>query len=99
MLTEVARLRKEGPTASDLQIVKEADKNDLAQALRQNPYWLNALQSAHLMGRDPTRIPKRAERTDALTVENVHEAMQKYLPEDRYTIVTLMPEASASRTQ
>jgi len=99
VLTEVARLRKEGPTASDLQIVKEADKNDLAQALRQNPYWLNALQSAHLMGRDPTRIPKRAERTDALTVENVHEAMQKYLPDDRYTIVTLLPETAAPRTQ
>ena len=96
MLAEVERLRRDGPTAAELQIVKEADKNDLAQALRQNPYWLNALQSAHLLGRDATRIPRRAERTDALTPENVHEAMRKYLPADRYTIVTLMPEAPAA---
>ena len=93
--TEVERLRRDGPTASDLQIVKEADKNDLVQALRQNAYWLNALQSAHVLGRDPALIPRRAERTDALTPENVHEAMRKYLPSDRYTVVTLLPEAPA----
>ena len=99
VMTEVDRLRREGPTAADLQIVKEADKNDLVQALRQNPYWLNALQSSHILGRDAKTIPRRSERTDALTVENVHEAMRKYLPADRYTVVTLMPEASAPRTQ
>jgi zinc protease len=99
VMTEVDRLRREGPTTADLQIVKEADKNDLVQALRQNPYWLNALQSSHILGRDPKMIPRRSERTDALTVENVHEALRKYLPADRYTVVTLMPEASAPRTQ
>ena len=99
VMTELDRLRKDGPTAADLQIVKEADKNDLVQALRQNAYWLNALQSAHILGRDPKMIPRRSERTDALTVENIHEAIQKYLPSDRYTVVTLLPEAPASRTQ
>jgi len=99
VMTELDRLRRDGPTAADLQIVKEADKNDLAQALRQNPYWLNALQSSHLLGRDAKMIPRRSERTDALTVENIHEAIQKYLPSDRYTVVTLLPEAPASRTQ
>jgi zinc protease len=99
VMTEVDRLRRDGPTAADLQAVKEADKNDLAQALRQNSYWLNALQSSQILGRDPKMIPRRSERTDALTVENVHEAMRKYLPADRYTVVTLMPEAAATRTQ
>jgi zinc protease len=99
VMTEVDRLRREGPTATDLQIVKEADKNDLVTALRQNAYWLNALQSSHVLGRDPKMIPRRSERTDALTVENVHEAIKKYLPADRYTVVTLLPEPSAPRTQ
>ncbi len=64
VLAEVERLRRDGPTAGDLQIVKEADKNDLAQALRQNAYWLNALQSAHLLGRDAAlhSAPRRAHR-------------------------------------
>ena len=99
VLTEVDRLRRDGPTATDLQVVKEADKNDLAQALRQNPFWLNALQSAHVLGRDARMIPRRAERTDALTTENVHEAIRKYLPANRYTVVTLVPEAPAAGAQ
>ena len=60
---------------------------------------MNALQSSHILGRDAKMIPRRSERTDALTVENVHEALRKYLPADRYTVVTLMPEAPATRTQ
>ena len=52
-MAEVERLRRDGPTAADVQAVKEAEKNDLAQALRQNGYWLNSLQSMHLLGRDP----------------------------------------------
>jgi zinc protease len=99
VMTEVDRLRREGPTMADLQAVKEADKNDLTQALRQNAFWLNALQSSQILGRDPKMIPRRSERTDALTVENVHEAIRKYLPADRYTVVTLMPEQTAARTQ
>ena len=100
VLTEVDRLRRDGPSATDVQVVKEADKNDLVTAVRQNGYWLNALQSTSLLGRDPLLIPRRSERTDALTQANIHEAMRKYLPADRYTVVTLMPEAPASaRTQ
>jgi zinc protease len=96
VMTEVDRLRREGPTAADLQAVKEADKNDLVQALRQNAFWLNALQSSQILGRDPKMIPRRSERTDALTVENVHEAIRRYLPADRYTVITLMPEQQAA---
>ena len=84
---------------SQIALRRVPDIDALVQALRQNAYWLNALQSSQILGRDPTNIPRRSERTDALTVENVHEAMRKYLPADRYTVVTLMPEATATRTQ
>jgi zinc protease len=72
--------------------VKEAEKNDLQTAIRQNGYWLNSLQAMHLLGRDPKRILQRAERADSLTQDNVHAALRKYFPSDRYTEVTLMPE-------
>jgi zinc protease len=101
VLAEVDRLRRDGPTAADVNIVKEADKNDLAQALRQNAYWLNALQASQVLNRDPLLIPRRSERTDALTPENIHEAIRKYLSPERYTVVTLLPETTATtaRTQ
>jgi zinc protease len=92
VMTEIARLRKEGPSAEDVRDVKEAEKNDLQTALRQNGYWLSSLQAMHLLGRDPKRILQRAERAESLTQENVHAALLKYFPAERHTEVTLMPE-------
>jgi zinc protease len=92
VLTEIARLRTEGPTAADVNAVKEAEKNDLQTALRQNGYWLNSLQAMHVLGRDARKIPERIARADSLTPENVHAVFQKYFRDDRYTIVTLVPE-------
>jgi zinc protease len=95
VMTEIARLRKEGPSAEDIQAVKESEKNDLQTALRQNGYWLSSLQAMHLLGRDPKRILQRTERAESLTQENVHAALRKYFPAERHTEVTLMPEAKA----
>jgi zinc protease len=96
VMTELDELRKEGPSAADVQAVKEAEKNSLEESLRQNGYWRDSLQAMHLLGRDPRRIPLRSERTDMLTQENIHATIRKYFPEDRHTIVTLMPEAAAA---
>jgi len=92
VLAEVTRLQREGPTADDVQKVKESQKRDIETALRQNGYWLNSLQTLHLYGWDPVRISRRLERADSLTVENIHAALRKYFPTDRYTIVSLVPE-------
>ena len=64
VMTEVERLRRDGPTAADLQIVKEAEKNDLAQALRQNAVLAErAAVGAHARPRpDAHSAPRRAHR-------------------------------------
>ncbi|OFW15613.1 MAG: hypothetical protein A3H29_16585 [Acidobacteria bacterium RIFCSPLOWO2_02_FULL_67_21] len=95
VMDELARLRRDGPSESDVQIVKETEKRELETALRQNGYWLNSLEAVHLLGRDPRRIPLRRERTELLTRENIHAAFRAYFPPERYTIVTLMPETTA----
>ncbi len=98
VITEIDRLRKEGPSATDVQAVKEAERNGLQESLKQNGYWLNSLQAVHILGRDARRIPLRSERTESLSQENIHAAFRKYFPADRHTIVTLMPEAKAAAT-
>jgi zinc protease len=92
VMSEIDRLRREGPSAEDVRAVKETEKNDLQTAIRQNGYWLNSLQAMHILGRDATRILQRGERADSLTQENVHAALRKYFPNERLTVVTLMPE-------
>jgi zinc protease len=93
VMAELDRLRKEGPTAADVQAVKETEKNSIQEGLRDNGYWQGSLQSLHILGRDPRGILRRIERADSLNQENIHAAIRKYFPVERYTIVTLMPEA------
>ncbi|OFW06180.1 MAG: hypothetical protein A3I61_18605 [Acidobacteria bacterium RIFCSPLOWO2_02_FULL_68_18] len=99
VLSELERLRRDGPAETDVQAVKETEKREIETAQRQNGYWLNSLQAMHMLGRDPRRIVQRLERADSLTRGNVHEAFRKYFPPDRYTVVTLMPDASSSGAQ
>jgi zinc protease len=95
VMTELEKLRAEGPSASEVDIVKETEKRELETSLRQNGYWLNSLQAVHMLGRDPRRIPQRFERTESLSRDNIHAAFRKYFPPDRYTVVILMPENAA----
>jgi len=92
VMTEVDKMRRDGPTAGEVRNFQAAERNDLAAAETQNGFWLNALQAAHVMGRDARLIPRRRERTDLLSQQNIQVAAQKYLPADRYTILTLLPD-------
>jgi zinc protease len=96
VMTELDRLRREGPSAADVQAVKEQEKNGLQESLLQNSYWLGSLQTMHLLERDPRRILQRLERADSLSVENIHAAIRKYFPAERRTVVSLMPEIQGS---
>ena len=95
VMEELDRLRRDGPSNANVQVVKETEKRGLEGSLLQNGYWLNSLQAMHLLGRDPRGILRRAERADSLTKENIHAVVRKYFPVDRHMIVTLMPEPEA----
>lgn len=92
-LKEIERLKVEGPTEDDVNKVKEAERRDLETNARQNAYWMGSMQTVHMFGWDPSRINQRLERTESLTPEIVKSMFQKYFPMDRYTLVTLKPEA------
>ena len=92
VMKEVARLKTAGPSAEDIQKVKEIEKRGLETSARNNGYWVSSLQAVHAMGWDPTTIIRRPQRTESLTPENVHAAFRKYFSENRYTLLTLLPE-------
>lgn len=93
VFAEVERLKAEGPTAGEVDTIKELERRDLETNQRQNAYWLGSLQTVHLYGWDPAGILRRPQRTESLTPEMLHGTYKKYFPLDRYTVVTLKPEA------
>jgi len=94
VLEETGKLRASGPSPDEVKKTQEIERRELETAMRQNAYWLNSLQTVHLLGWDPKRINARLERTASLTPENIHAAFKKYFPAERYTVVTLLPEES-----
>ena len=55
---------------------------------------MRRLQTVHLLGGNPGDIVTRAARIDAVTPAIVQDTFKKYFPLDRYTVVTLLPEAA-----
>lgn len=92
-MAEIERLKSEGPSVADVNTVKELERRDLETNGKQNSYWLGSLQTVHMLGWDPAGINRRSERTEKLTPEVLHGVFKKYFPMDRYTLVTLKPEA------
>ena len=99
VMEEIDRLRREGPSDTDLQVVKETEKRGLEGSLLENRYWLGSLEALHLLRRDPLSILQRVERAESLSKENIHAAVRKYFPTDRYAVVTLMPETARPGTE
>jgi len=94
VLEQAAKLRSEGPTVEEVQRVQELERRELETAMRQNGYWRDSMQTVHLLGWDVRTIAKRLERAASLTRENIHAVAKKYLPENRYTVVSLLPQAA-----
>jgi zinc protease len=95
VLEQAAKLRSEGPTADEVQRVQELERRELETAMRQNGYWRDSMQTVHLLGWDVRSIAKRLERSASLTRENIHDVAKKYLPESRYTVVSLLPQPAS----
>lgn len=91
VLAEVKRLQQEGPSADLTTRAKESARRGYETSLKQNAYWLGRLQSIHMLGGSPADILTRNARIDALTPAVLQETFRKYLPLDRYSVVTLMP--------
>lgn len=95
-LAVITRLRAAGPTAEEVTSLQEQERRELETSEKQNGYWLGSLQTVNMLGYDPVRIARRRERIESLNRDVLHQAFLKYFPLDRYTRVTLMPEAGSA---
>jgi zinc protease len=94
-MSEIQRLRDEGPSAADVQKDQEIERRELDVALQQNGVWTGSILTSLQFGIDPRRIAHRRERIDLLTTENLRDTFRKYFPANRRTVISLLPEAAA----
>jgi zinc protease len=90
---ELELIKRNGPTAEEIEKVREIQRRGEETEVRQNGFWLNALASAARYGQDPRMILKRSELRASLTPALLRDIARKYLDESRYVQVRLLPES------
>jgi len=87
-------LKRLGPTAEELQKVKERFVRAHETALRQNGSWLDWMRDHDEDGRDLHVIQRYPAMVQALTAAQLKAAAQRYLNTKQYARFTLLPETT-----
>ncbi len=91
VIGEVEWLR-EGGEQEYLDTVKELLRTPRQEQLRENGFWVNQIRAISQRGEEFAEINRFEERLDAITLDQVVAAAQRYLTPGRYIRVVLLPE-------
>ena len=92
---EIQKIQQAGPDAADLDKVKQNWLIAHRKSMRENGYWLGNLGNASLFGTDPAKLLNYERDVAAITLADVQAAAKRYLRQDNYVQVVLVPEQTA----
>ena len=84
---------KGGGEQSYLDTVKEQLRTAREEQVRDNGFWLSQILTTTQLGESFAEITGFDDRLEALSLEQVAAAAQRYLPIDRFVRVVLLPES------
>jgi zinc protease len=91
-LAEIEKVKKDGPSETDLNKVKETWKQQYLVNIKDNGYWTRSLIQSIEMGTNPAGILSYEKKVDALTVKDLKDVANKYLDSNKYIQMVLNPE-------
>jgi len=89
---EVAKLKKEGPSQENMVKATETMHRTRETQLKDNNFWLQALQTYTMNDDNISDILKYDETVNKVTAEDIQNACKKYFDMDNYVEVVLRPE-------
>ena len=75
-----------------LDTVKEQMRSTREEQLRDNGFWLGQVRSLSERGNPLSSINEFDATLESITLEDIAEVAERYLPADRYVRLTLLPE-------
>ena len=91
VLAEIAALSESGPTPAELEKVREGQLRSRETAVKTNFFWSSQLSTAYQYGDDPRGILTYERMVNGLSAEAIRDAARRYLRQDNYVHVTLLP--------
>lgn len=91
-LGEIQKIKDKGPSQEDLGKVREAYSKKYQESLKDNSYWMNALQRSAELGTNPTNILTAEKRMNEIAPKDIQERAKKYFNMNNYFQAILNPE-------
>jgi len=91
-MEQIDSLRRFGPDEQYIGKVKETLNRERETNLKQNRFWLSALQSLYTNGEPPTEILQFELRLRQVTRQTIMNAARQYCTEQNYVRVIMYPE-------
>ncbi len=88
----IRKLQAEGPSDADLHKIKEAQRRQNLENLKDNSFWLNGLVTYYYYQEDPVKIIEREKMIRELSKEDLKKAANKYIDLEKPIKVILYPE-------
>jgi zinc protease len=92
VMDEIKSLKSNGAAQVNIDKVIAEDTRSLETQLKQNSYWQYNLEQKYLYGEDPKTILADTENVKKLTVARTKELANKYLSEENFAKMILLPE-------
>ncbi|RLD25176.1 MAG: insulinase family protein [Bacteroidetes bacterium] len=91
-MAEIEDIKTNGVSEEDLNKIKETQRRDREENLKENRYWLGQLGGYYRNNSDLGGFYEREKQVEALTADNLKAAANKYLNMKNYIQIVLMPE-------
>ena len=91
VLSEIEKLRKYGPAEEDLNKVKETLIRARETAMKENSFWLSALQSHYMYGTRLLTLDEYRRFVNSFTTKDIRKIALRYLDARNYVKVALLP--------
>ena len=89
-IAEIVKVQKDGVTPEDLNKVKEAQRREMDNSLKENNFWVGQLVDVYRLNY-PGLITEYSSRIESVTSEKLKEAANK-IDLEKYIRVVLYPE-------
>jgi zinc protease len=90
-IDELKKLKEKGPEEKDLAKIKEAQRLELKENLKENDYWMRTLETMYTYQLPFESMLKAEENIEKLSGSDIQNALNKYVNEN-VVITMLMPE-------
>ena len=91
-MSEIENIKANGVTDEDLNKIKETQRRDREEGLKENRYWLGQISGYYRNNSDLAGFYEREKLVEALTSDDLKAAANQYLNMENYVQIVLMPE-------